>query len=161
MHTVGVHMPKKVTALWIPLDPIQYLLRGTRLASLRTYKVIGFLGCCIITRRHWGIAIKQLGLEPVCWVQIPNYLIFGKLLSLYLLPFLYLKTLPSPSSLCSWQDRPANPRGEVLRQGMNTALFRKPDGEDGTLMAQNNHLVPVWIPGACMYQRWQGGEETE
>ena len=153
-----VCMPKKLRALWIPLDPIQYLLRGTRLASLRTYKVIGFLGCCIITRKHWGIAIKQLGLEPVCWVQIPNYLVFASYLAS---PFLHLKTIPSPSSLCSWQDRPANPRGKVLRQWINKALFRKPDQEDGRLTTQNNHLVLVWMPGTFMYQRWQGGEETK
>ena len=61
--------------------------------------------------------------------------------------------LPSPSSLCSLQDRSLNLRTGV--ETRNMTVFRKPsDGEDGRLMSQNNHLKGIWTPVCFIEQRW-------
>ena len=61
--------------------------------------------------------------------------------------------LPSPSSLCSLQDRSLSPRTGV--ETRNMTIFRKPsDGEDGRLMSQNSHLKGIWTPVCFIEQRW-------
>lgn len=58
-------------------NPVFIILRGRGLASLRTYEVISLFRCCIITRRHWGVEVKQLGLEPICLCSNPRLLDIG------------------------------------------------------------------------------------
>ena len=66
-----------------------------------------------------------------------------------------LPSVPTPSSLCSPDKRPMNPRFKVLKARDRTLFGELADQEDGRLMSQNNHRVWVWMPGSFMNQRWR------
>ena len=57
-------------------------------------------------------------------------------------------------------NRPVNPRGEVLRHGRE--FNRGPaDREEGRLAPQDHHLIGVWIPGSFPDQRERSNEELK